>query len=129
MAHLEILIGAAAAFMLGFLWYTALFGKAWQAETGISDEDAQKDSKSASSSKKRKANAEKIAAAALAKDEALTKKADTIGEQEQDAAAVERPKKKARRGKKGMGKIKTSDTVVPHTQAVDWSKCTSEFDC
>lgn len=43
MAHLEIVIGAAAAFMLGFLWYTALFGKAWQAETGISDEEAQKD--------------------------------------------------------------------------------------
>lgn len=29
--------------MLGFLWYTALFGKTWQAETGVSDEDAQKD--------------------------------------------------------------------------------------
>ena len=41
MAYLEIFIGAAAAFMLGFLWYTALFGKAWQAETGITDEQAQ----------------------------------------------------------------------------------------
>ena len=43
MAYVEVLIGAIAAFALGFLWYTALFGKAWQAETGISDEEAQKD--------------------------------------------------------------------------------------
>jgi len=41
MAYLEIIIGAAAAFLLGFAWYTALFGKAWQAETGITDEQAQ----------------------------------------------------------------------------------------
>jgi len=41
MAHLEVFIGAAAAFLLGFLWYTALFGKMWQAETGLSDEEAQ----------------------------------------------------------------------------------------
>jgi len=41
MAFLEIPIGALAAFMLGFLWYTALFGKAWQAETGVTDEQAQ----------------------------------------------------------------------------------------
>lgn len=41
MAYLEPLIGGAAAFALGFLWYTALFGKAWQAETGITDEQAQ----------------------------------------------------------------------------------------
>ena len=41
MANLEILIGAVAAFALGFVWYTALFGKAWQAETGITDEQAQ----------------------------------------------------------------------------------------
>jgi len=40
MEYLEILIAAAAAFMLGFLWYTALFGKLWQAETGITDEQA-----------------------------------------------------------------------------------------
>jgi len=40
MGFVEILIAAAAAFMLGFLWYTALFGKAWQAETGITDEQA-----------------------------------------------------------------------------------------
>lgn len=43
MAYLEIIIAAAAAFLLGFGWYTALFGKAWQAETGITEEDAQKD--------------------------------------------------------------------------------------
>jgi len=43
MAYLELIIAAAAAFMLGFGWYTALFGKAWQAETGMSDEDAGKD--------------------------------------------------------------------------------------
>lgn len=41
MAYVEILIAAVAAFMLGFGWYTALFGKAWQAETGITDEQAQ----------------------------------------------------------------------------------------
>lgn len=41
MAYLEPLIGGLAAFMLGFAWYTALFGKAWQAETGITDEQAQ----------------------------------------------------------------------------------------
>lgn len=43
MQFLEPVLGALGAFALGFLWYTALFGKAWQAETGISDEDAQKD--------------------------------------------------------------------------------------
>lgn len=43
MAFVEPVLGAAAAFLLGFAWYTALFGKAWQRETGLSDEDAQKD--------------------------------------------------------------------------------------
>jgi len=43
MAFLEPIIGAVSAFLLGFLWYTALFGKMWQAETGLSDEDASKD--------------------------------------------------------------------------------------
>lgn len=43
MAYLEPLIGALAAFMLGFAWYTALFGKAWQAETGVSEEAAKSD--------------------------------------------------------------------------------------
>lgn len=41
MAYLEPVIGGIAAFMLGFAWYTVLFGKAWQAETGITDEQAQ----------------------------------------------------------------------------------------
>ena len=41
MAYLEIVIAGIAAFALGFLWYSALFGKAWQAETGITDEQAQ----------------------------------------------------------------------------------------
>lgn len=43
MQFLEPLIGGIAAFALGFFGYTTLFGKAWQAETGLSDEDAQKD--------------------------------------------------------------------------------------
>jgi len=41
MMFVEILIATIGAFMLGFLWYTALFGKAWQQETGITDEEAQ----------------------------------------------------------------------------------------
>ena len=41
MAYLEIFIAALAAFALGFGWYTALFGKAWQAETGLTSEQAQ----------------------------------------------------------------------------------------
>jgi hypothetical protein len=41
MAFLEPLIGGLAAFLLGFAWYTALFGKVWQGETGITDEEAQ----------------------------------------------------------------------------------------
>ncbi|MBI1226982.1 MAG: DUF1761 family protein [Bacteroidetes bacterium] len=40
MAYLEVLIAAVAAFLLGFAWYTVLFGKAWQAETGITAESA-----------------------------------------------------------------------------------------
>ena len=43
MEYLEVLIAAVAAFMLGFGWYTALFGKAWQTESGITDEQAQSD--------------------------------------------------------------------------------------
>ncbi len=42
MQYLEPIIGGAAAFLLGFLWYSALFGKVWQAETGVTDEQAQK---------------------------------------------------------------------------------------
>lgn len=41
MQYLEILIAGIAAFLLGFAWYTALFGKMWQAETGITNEQAQ----------------------------------------------------------------------------------------
>ncbi|MBX2817600.1 MAG: DUF1761 domain-containing protein [Saprospiraceae bacterium] len=41
MAYLELIIAAAAAFLLGFGWYTALFGKAWQEETGLTSEQAQ----------------------------------------------------------------------------------------
>ena len=40
MGHLEPLIGAIGAFFLGFAWYTALFGKAWQRESGVTDEQA-----------------------------------------------------------------------------------------
>ena len=40
MAYLELIIAAVAAFLLGFAWYTVLFGKAWQAETGITDDQA-----------------------------------------------------------------------------------------
>jgi hypothetical protein len=42
MQFLEPILGGIAAFLLGFLWYTALFGKQWQAETGISDDEAKK---------------------------------------------------------------------------------------
>lgn len=42
MQYLEPVIGGIAAFLLGFLWYSVLFGKVWQAETGITDEQAQK---------------------------------------------------------------------------------------
>jgi hypothetical protein len=41
MAYLEIVIAGVAAFLLGFGWYTFLFGKAWQAESGITDAEAQ----------------------------------------------------------------------------------------
>lgn len=35
---LAVVAGAAAFFVVGALWYTVLFGKAWRAETGFSDE-------------------------------------------------------------------------------------------
>lgn len=41
MNFIEPLIGGAAAFFLGFIWYTVLFGKSWQAETGVTEEQAQ----------------------------------------------------------------------------------------
>lgn len=40
MQYVEILIAALAAFLVGFAWYTALFGKEWQRLTGITDEEA-----------------------------------------------------------------------------------------
>lgn len=40
MAYLELIIAAIAAFLLGFAWYTVLFGKAWQVETGMTEADA-----------------------------------------------------------------------------------------
>jgi hypothetical protein len=43
MHYLEPVIGGIAAFLLGVAWYTVLFGKVWQAETGISQEEGQKD--------------------------------------------------------------------------------------
>lgn len=41
MVYVEIFLAALAAFALGFVWYSFIFGKAWQAETGITDEQAQ----------------------------------------------------------------------------------------
>ncbi len=35
---LAVFLGAAAFFMVGSIWYTALFGKAWQREVGLSEE-------------------------------------------------------------------------------------------
>jgi hypothetical protein len=37
---LAILVAAISAFALGGLWYSALFAKAWQKETGITSESA-----------------------------------------------------------------------------------------
>lgn len=35
---LAVIVAALAAFALGAVWYTALFGKRWQKEVGLSDE-------------------------------------------------------------------------------------------
>jgi hypothetical protein len=35
---LAVVLGTVAFFAVGALWYTALFGKAWQRATGLSDE-------------------------------------------------------------------------------------------
>ena len=43
MAFLEPVIAAIAAFALGFVWYSFLFGEVWRRETGMSEEDAQSD--------------------------------------------------------------------------------------
>ena len=37
--YLAILVAAVATFMLGSVWYTALFGKAWQKAHGVTEED------------------------------------------------------------------------------------------
>jgi len=42
--YLAVLVSAIAAFALGSLWYTALFGKIWQKEVGLSQEDISKSS-------------------------------------------------------------------------------------
>lgn len=39
---LAVLLAGFATFMLGGLWYTALFGKAWQKAHGFSEEDVKK---------------------------------------------------------------------------------------
>jgi hypothetical protein len=36
---LAVLAGAGAFFVVGAVWYTALFGKAWQGAAGLSDAD------------------------------------------------------------------------------------------
>lgn len=38
MNWLAIGVGTAAFFVVGTVWYTALFGRAWQREVGLSDE-------------------------------------------------------------------------------------------
>ncbi len=38
--HLAVIAAAVSAFLLGGLWYSLLFGKAWMSATGISEEQA-----------------------------------------------------------------------------------------
>jgi len=38
---LAVLLGAVAFFATGAIWYSALFGKAWQKEVGLSETDMQ----------------------------------------------------------------------------------------
>jgi len=40
--YLAVLVAGVAAFLLGFLWYSFFFGKAWQKELGFTDEYIQK---------------------------------------------------------------------------------------
>ena len=40
-AFWPVLAGAAAFFIVGAIWYGAIFGKAWQKAAGMSDEDVQ----------------------------------------------------------------------------------------
>lgn len=39
--YLAVLLGAVAFFAVGAVWYSVLFGKAWQRESGMSDETIQ----------------------------------------------------------------------------------------
>lgn len=39
--YLAVFLGALAFFVTGAIWYSALFGKAWQREVGLSDEQMQ----------------------------------------------------------------------------------------
>ncbi|ANQ48012.1 DUF1761 domain-containing protein [Flammeovirga sp. MY04] len=39
---LAVFVAAIAAFILGAIWYSAIFGKAWQKELGFTDEYLQK---------------------------------------------------------------------------------------
>lgn len=39
MSWIAVLVAAAAGFAIGGVWYGPLFGKAWQRETGLSDEE------------------------------------------------------------------------------------------
>lgn len=36
--YLAVLVAAVAAFLIGFIWYSFLFSKAWQKELGFTDE-------------------------------------------------------------------------------------------
>ncbi|MEM6267422.1 MAG: DUF1761 domain-containing protein, partial [Pseudomonadota bacterium] len=36
----EVIVGAAAFFVVGAIWYGALFGKLWQKAAGLTDEEA-----------------------------------------------------------------------------------------
>ncbi|OHX65076.1 DUF1761 domain-containing protein [Flammeovirga pacifica] len=40
--YLAVLVAAVAAFILGAIWYSAIFGKTWQKELGFTDEYLQK---------------------------------------------------------------------------------------
>ena len=41
--YLAVIVSAISAFVVGSIWYAPfLFGKAWQAETGLTDEDLKK---------------------------------------------------------------------------------------
>ena len=45
---LAVILGAAAFFVIGAIWYGPLFGKAWRAEMGFSDETVRQERRPAS---------------------------------------------------------------------------------